>query len=109
MIADFLTSTPDLAHLFLLIDSRHELQKIDMRCTQWLFEHHIPFTIVLTKTDKIPKYLLSKRLEAWNQHCQAQFKWVPPLLYSSTTREEGREEILKTIDKYAHKQNTKAS
>lgn len=102
MTQDFLTSTPDLTHLFLLIDSRHDLQKIDLIFMDWLVKHKIPFTVVLTKTDKIKKMVLQTRLQACARYCQSHFGITPTVLSSSATHRQGREAVLEMIDTLRH-------
>ena len=60
MISDYLINRKNLISLFVLIDSRHELQNIDSDFMQWLAENGIPFSIIFTKTDKLSKTKLSK-------------------------------------------------
>ena len=50
MINDYLLNRKNLICLFVLIDSRHDLQSIDNEFMQFLAENNIPFTIVFTKT-----------------------------------------------------------
>ena len=57
MISDYLKNREKLICLFVLIDCRHKLQKIDNEFMQWLAENQIPFSIIFTKTDKLSKII----------------------------------------------------
>ena len=53
IIENYILKRPQMANLFLLVDSRIEPQAIDLQFMEWLGEHEIPFSIVFTKTDKL--------------------------------------------------------
>ena len=53
MISSYILYREQLVNVFLLIDIRHEPQKIDLEFMQWLGENGIPFSIVFTKADKL--------------------------------------------------------
>ena len=52
MIASYILQRKQLINVFVLIDIRHEQQKIDREFIDWLGESNVPFTIVFTKADK---------------------------------------------------------
>ncbi len=62
-VADYLDYREGLTHTFVLIDSRHEPQQIDVDFVTWLVEKGIPFSLVFTKTDKIKKGKLAANEE----------------------------------------------
>ena len=55
MIEDYVSHSEELARLFILIDSRHELQEIDRSFITAVAGAGIPFTVILTKCDKLSK------------------------------------------------------
>ncbi|MCC8171778.1 MAG: ribosome biogenesis GTP-binding protein YihA/YsxC, partial [Parabacteroides sp.] len=55
IIENYILEREELTNLFVLIDARHEPQKIDLEFMEWLGENGIPFSIIFTKTDKISK------------------------------------------------------
>ena len=69
MINDYLLNRKNLICLFVLIDSRHNLQAIDDDFMQWLAENQIPFSIIFTKTDKLSKNNLAKNLKDFKKRC----------------------------------------
>lgn len=97
MIKDYLTKRENLHCIFVLIDSRHPPQKIDLEFMQWLGETGLPFAIVFTKTDKQSKTrnqvlhtaYVEKMLEYWEQ--------MPPNFATSSAAKQGREPVLEYI------------
>ena len=63
MISNYLLNRSSLIALFVLIDSRHKLQKIDNEFMIFLAENQIPFIIVFTKIDKLGKNIIKKNIE----------------------------------------------
>lgn len=53
IIEDYILEREQLINLFVLIDIRHEAQKIDLEFIEWLGENGIPFSIIFTKADKL--------------------------------------------------------
>ena len=53
IISSYILRRQQMTNLFLLIDSRHEPQKIDLEFMEWLGENGVPFSIVFTKADKL--------------------------------------------------------
>ena len=98
MISDYLTHRKNLICLFVLIDSRHELQEIDSDFMQWLAEKEIPFSIIFTKIDKLSKNKLSKNLSHFKKKMLEQWSELPNIFTSSAINKHGLEEILDYIN-----------
>jgi GTP-binding protein len=97
IIEDYILERGQLTCLFVLIDSRHEPQKIDLEFMEWLGESGIPFAIIFTKTDKLGRERMKKNLEVYQAVMLETWEELPPLFLSSAEKKEGREEILKYI------------
>ena len=82
MISDYLTNRKNLICLFVLIDSRHELQEIDSDFMQWLAEKEIPFSIIFTKIDKLSKNKLSKNLKNFKKKMLIEWSDLPNIFTS---------------------------
>ena len=82
----------------MLIDIRHEPQKIDVEFITWLGENHIPFAIIFTKADKLGKGAVEKNRATYMQELSKIWEELPPILVSSSLNGTGREEIISFIE-----------
>ena len=98
IIEDYIAKRSQLTCLFVLIDCRHEPQKIDLAFMEWLGESGVPFVIIFTKTDKISKGKLASNVEFYQNKMYETWEELPVMLFSSAEKKEGREEILIFID-----------
>ena len=98
IIEDYILERKQLTNLFVLIDCRHEAQKIDLEFMEWLGENGVPFSIIFTKIDKISKGRLQENLKAYQEKLLETWEELPPILLSSSEKKDGREEILDYID-----------
>ena len=98
IIEDYILEREQLTNLFVLIDCRHEAQKIDLEFMEWLGENGVPFSIIFTKIDKISKGRLKENLKAYQEKLLETWEELPPILLSSSEKKDGREEILDYID-----------
>lgn len=99
MIYDYFEGRPQMVNAFVLIDSRHPAQKSDLEFMQWLGEHGIPFSIVMTKLDKLSSSELNKNKAAYHKRMLENWESLPPFFYTSATSKSGKEELLKYIDR----------
>jgi GTP-binding protein len=98
LIVDYIQKRENLYCLFVLIDARHEPQKIDLEFTTWLGENMIPFAIVFTKGDKLGKNKLAGNVECYKEELLKQWEQLPPIMVSSSETGMGREDILEFIE-----------
>lgn len=99
MISSYILQREQLVNLFVLIDIRHEPQKIDTEFITWLGESGIPFSIVFTKADKIGNSQKAlKAAKAYMETLKEQWEELPPYFVTSSEKKEGREELLKYIE-----------
>ena len=97
IIEGYILHRQQMTNLFVLIDSRHEPQKIDMDFFRWLGENGIPFSIVFTKTDKLGKEACKRNIEAYCSALLEEWEELPPVFKTSSVSGEGRENILDYI------------
>lgn len=83
---------------FVLIDSRHKPQTIDMEFMQWLGEHGVPFCIIFTKTDKLKPKALERNIENYKAEMLQTWTEMPQYFITSSTTGMGRESVLEYID-----------
>ena len=98
MIEDYTLERKDLVCLFLLVDSRHEPQKIDLEFIQWLGEEGVPFALVFTKADKLTKGRLAANLEAYKARLLEEWEELSPIFVTSSEQQLGRDELLSYIE-----------
>ena len=99
IIESYILFREQLTNLFVLIDSRHEPQRIDLEFMQWLGESHVPFAIVFTKKDKLGSARFNENIEAYKQKLLETWEELPPMFFTSSEKREGRDELLDYIDR----------
>ena len=108
VIRNYITLSPDLAMLFVLIDSRHDITRVDMAFLFELGEGQIPFGIIFTKGDKLGPNALAAQIERNKQQILEHWEELPPCFVSSSETGLGRDEILNYIDTVLDTLETKA-
>ena len=98
IIEDYILEREQLINLFVLIDIRHEAQKIDLEFIEWLGENGIPFSIIFTKADKLSAGKVKANAKAYMDELSKQWEELPPYFISSSESKMGRAEILSYID-----------
>lgn len=83
---------------FVLIDSRHKPQPIDLEFMEWLGEHNIPFCIIFTKADKLKPKVLDENIENYKNEMLEYWVEMPQYFITSATTKLGQDEILDYID-----------
>lgn len=99
LITDYILRCEKLHYLFVLVDSRLEPQKIDLRFIEMLGMNGIPFGIIFTKADKLSQTQLRQSVERYRKILSESWEELPPMLTSSSERGSGREGILSFIEK----------
>lgn len=97
MISSYILEREHMTLLFLLIDVRHEPQKIDLEFIEWLGENGVPFAIVFTKADKVSKGRLGGNVQHYLKELSRQWEELPPYFVTSSENRMGREELLQYI------------
>ena len=98
MIAQYILQRKQLVNVFVLIDIRHEQQKIDREFIDWLGQSNIPFSIIFTKADKLSEGKAKANAEAWMEKLEDTWEVTPPYFITSAEKKTGREEILDYIE-----------
>ena len=98
MITGYILRREQMMNLFLLIDSRHEPQRIDLEFIEWLGENGIPFSIVFTKADKLSKGKLAANVKLYLDKLSEQWEELPPYFITSSETKQGKEELLDYIE-----------
>ena len=98
MIEDYVLERKELVLLFVLLDCRHEPQKIDLEFIQWLGEEGVPFALVFTKADKLSKGRLAANVEGYKAKLHEDWEELPPIFVTSSEERMGRDELLSYIE-----------
>ena len=98
MIERYCLLREQLVCLFVLIDCRHEAQKIDLEFIAWLGENGVPFAIVFTKGDKLGKVRLAENVEAYKKRLLEEWEELPPVFVTSSETKLGGEELTEYIE-----------
>ena len=98
IITDYVTAAPAMHYLFVLIDSRHAPQKIDLEFIEWLGENGVPFAIIFTKADKLTRSKLAENVAAYKKRLLEDWEELPPVFITSSETALGRDEVLQYID-----------
>lgn len=98
MISGYILQREQLANVFVLIDIRHEQQKIDRKFVDWLGESGIPFSIIFTKADKLGPGKAKMNADKWMSSLKDTWEELPPYFITSSEKKTGRDEVLDYID-----------
>lgn len=97
-VSDYLRERENLYCAFVLIDSRHEPQRIDQEFVQWLVESEIPFALIFTKTDKVKPTTVKKNIALFREAMAEWSNGLPSIFTTSSKTRDGRRELLQFID-----------
>ena len=98
-ITTYFIKRKQLINAFLLIDIRHEPQKIDVNFMRWLGNNQIPFSIIFTKSDKVKTHALNEKLNNYKQiMIHEVWESLPPIFVTSSLKNKGGDDILNYID-----------
>lgn len=98
MIRDYILIRENLICLFVLVDSRHEPQKIDLEFMEWLGENGVPFVMVFTKADKLNATDRINCIDNYHKIMLQTWESTPLAFMTSSEKRLGREELLDYID-----------
>jgi GTP-binding protein len=97
MIEDYLRKRENLVNVFVLIDSRHSPQKIDLEFVNKLGSWQVPFTLVFTKADKESQRIVAANVKAFLEKMRQTWQFLPQHFVSSAVKRMGRDKILGVI------------
>lgn len=97
-ITDYFEQREQLVSAFVLVDIRHEPQKIDVEFMQWLGEQAIPFAIIFTKADKLKPQAIERNVAAYKEVLLEWWEEFPPYFVTSAQNKTGKEELTQYIE-----------
>ncbi|MBE2273609.1 MAG: YihA family ribosome biogenesis GTP-binding protein [Flavobacteriales bacterium] len=99
LITNYILNRKNLVNLFVLVDSRHTPQKIDLEFIEWCGENGIPFSIVFTKADKLKPNAAISNVENYQAELLKTWEDLPETYVTSAEKKAGTDEILNFISK----------
>ena len=97
MIEDYLRKRENLVSVFVLIDSRHTPQKLDLEFVDNLREWKVPFSLVFTKADKENQRVVAANVKAFLEKMRQTWQFLPQHFVTSAVKKMGRDKILGLI------------
>ncbi|RXJ49980.1 ribosome biogenesis GTP-binding protein YihA/YsxC [Gelidibacter gilvus] len=104
-ITDYFEERQQLVLAFVLVDIRHEAQKIDLEFMEYMGENGIPFSIIFTKADKLKPKAIERNVAAYLQELLLTWEETPKYFVTSSSSAVGRDEVLNEIDKTNQQMN----
>lgn len=99
IIESYILQREQMTCMFVLIDSRHEPQNVDLEFIEWLGENGVPFAIVFTKADKLKSERQAKdNVQRYLNELKKQWEELPPHFITSSEKRIGRDELLGYIE-----------
>lgn len=106
ILRDYLNFSKELVMIFVLVDSRHDVQKADLDFMTELVENEIPFAMIFTKGDKLGPVARQRQVEKYQNSLLTHWKGLPPCFVSSSETGMGKDEILDYIESFLNKDST---
>lgn len=98
-ITDYFIERQQLVCAFVLIDIRHEPQKVDLEFLEWMGENQIPFCMIFTKADKLKPKAIENHVNTYiKQLLEGVWEEAPHYFVTSSSNGFGQEELLGYID-----------
>lgn len=97
-VNNYLSKRENLFGVFVLIDSRHPPQEIDLEFVHWLGGQSVPLVLVFTKTDKVSKEVVQNNIAAFKEHMEGWFESLPEVFTCSSVTRAGLPALLAVVD-----------
>ncbi len=98
MIENYLRKRENLVNVFVLIDSRHSPQKLDLEFIKNLGLWQVPFTLIFTKSDKEKQAIVSKNVKSFLEKLRENQQFLPQHFVTSSEKKLGKNKILDLIN-----------
>ena len=98
MIENYLRKRENLVNIFVLIDSRHKPQQIDLDFVNQLGKWEIPFALAFTKADKETQRAVAANVKSFLDEMRKEWEFLPAHFVTSVMKKMGRDKMLAFID-----------
>ncbi|MDA3615570.1 ribosome biogenesis GTP-binding protein YihA/YsxC [Polluticaenibacter yanchengensis] len=99
MIEGYLRKRENLVSVFVLVDARHQPQKIDLEFMQQLGDWEVPFAVIFTKADKEKPGVVKRNVEAMTELMREHWQFLPPFFVTSSTKKDGKQDVLEYLER----------
>lgn len=99
LITSYVLDRESMDCLFILIDSRLEPQKIDLKFLEFIGENGIPFALIFTKADKLSISQLNRNVKAFKTRLLEEWEELPEIFITSSEKSTGKDDVLDYIEK----------
>jgi GTP-binding protein len=99
MIEEYIRKRENLVNLFVLVDSRHQPQKLDLDFVNQLGQWGVPFSLVFTKADKSTQREAAANVRSFLEELKENWELLPPHFTTSAVKRTGIKQILEFIDR----------
>jgi len=96
-ITDYFEKREQMVCAFVLVDSRHEPQKVDLEFMEWLGTNQVPFNIIFTKADKLKPEALKRNIVRYQEILLETWEECPQYFITSSSNYSGKEDLLAYI------------
>lgn len=100
MIENYLRKRENLINVFVLIDSRHSPQKLDLDFINQLGKWDVPFTLLFTKADKETQLVVSRNVKQFMAKMRETWQFLPQQIITSSIKKMGRDKVLTVISEF---------
>lgn len=97
-ITKYFEKRAQLVSAFILVDIRHEPQKIDLDFMNWLGKKGLPFSIIFTKADKLKPNAITQNFKLYQSKMLEYWEEMPQYFITSSSKSIGKEELLSFIE-----------
>jgi GTP-binding protein len=97
-ITDYFAKREQMLCAFVLVDSRHEPQKVDLEFMEWLGTNQVPFNIIFTKADKLKPEALKRNIARYQEIMLETWEECPQHFVTSSSNYHGKDELLNYIE-----------
>ncbi len=98
MIEQYLRKRKNLVNLFVLVDSRHSPQKLDLDFVNQLGAWEVPFVLLFTKADKENQRTVAANVKAFLDAMRKVWEFLPAHVVTSAIKNQGKDKVLKLIE-----------
>jgi len=96
-ITDYFEKREQMVCAFVLVDCRHEPQKVDLEFMEWLGTNQVPFNIIFTKADKVKPEALKRNIARYQEILLETWEECPQSFVTSSSNYSGKEDLLSYI------------